>query len=232
MWFLSAIIEKFNEAASFFYSVYLEVLGWVYPLWQAASFFYELSLVFSNLAWYFSYFYEWLDDLAGSIADILTFDSIYSYFSSYFEAAINAWNWVANAFNNVASILNSWWSATASTVFGWVEEAKQFALSLHASLLSSFDSLRAEWDSFQASLPSIDSILSWFTNWWGNILTNLNYWWTDRLLEIQDLISSKFAEFTPFWEGWQELKSEVTEFFSDPLQWIYDKLDEWFERFW
>jgi len=232
MWFLNAIVEKLNDAAGFFYLVYLEVLGWVYPLWQAASFFYEISLAFSNLAWYFSYLYDWLDDLAGRVADILTFDSIYSYFSSYFDAAMSAWGWIVNALDNVWSILTGWWSATSSTVMGWIDAARDFALSLHYSLLSNFDSLRAEWDSFQASLPSVESVLLWFADWWGNILTNLDYWWSDKLLEIQDLISSRFAEFTPFLEGWQELRSAVTEFFTDPLQWIYDKLDEWFERFW
>ncbi|GAH56544.1 unnamed protein product [marine sediment metagenome] len=33
--------------------------------------------------------------------------------------------------------------------------------------------------------------------------------------------------------GWvQEFRDTITEFFADPLQWFYDRLEEIFERYW
>lgn len=70
------------------------------------------------------------------------------------------------------------------------------------------------------ALPSWNEVWAWWTDWWGNILPNLTSWWNGRLLDIQSLIDTAFLDYTPFWEGWQDIRNEVLEFLSDPLDWI------------
>ena len=66
----------------------------------------------------------------------------------------------------------------------------------------------------------------------GNILLVVNNWWRDRLLDVQGLINSAFVTRDSLWSGWQDLRDKVTEFFSDPEEWLYKAADRIIERFW
>ncbi|GAI32766.1 unnamed protein product, partial [marine sediment metagenome] len=133
-----------------------------------------------------------------------------SYFRDWFEFAEDAWNWVRHAWDRVTNIVDDWWLATSSTVGSWIAAATE-----------GFDDLVEAWDTFwRITFPTLVSF-----DW-------LDIWWDDRLTDLQALINTAIQELAPFWEGWQEIRESVLEFFSDPYQWIYDRLDEWVERFW
>jgi len=232
MWFLSYIIEQLASARDWLLDAYYEVDGWIFPFYYLKYPLYGLYVVFYYLVYYFGDFNNWLVWAADRIDEILSEWDIWSLLSAPISWAETAYNWVNNATSNIWQTVNSWWTATSPTILGWIDAAKGYSLSLYNSLLSNLNTLQSEWDNFKADFPSLDNILLWFSNWWGNIRANLDLWWSDKLLEIQGLITSRLVEFAPFWEGWQDWRDQVAEFFSDPLQWVYDKLDEWFERFW
>lgn len=220
MSFMNWIIQRLNDAASFLYSIYLEVLSWPWPFWLAYSFFYSLYLTFNKLAWDFYDFHIWVDDVAGKVANILSYSNIYSYFRTYFDAALNAWNWVVSAWSNVTSIVNNWWLTTSATVKGWIDSAILGVRTLIDQTNSWLASLQSAWDNFKARIPSIDNILSWFGNWWGNILTSIIAWGALTGLQISSLIDSAFLSRESWWAGWQDWRDKVTEFFIDPFGWI------------
>ncbi|GAH38074.1 unnamed protein product, partial [marine sediment metagenome] len=69
-----------------------------------------------------------------------------------------------------------------------------------------------------------------FTITLPNLLTFewLSIWWNARLLDINSLIESWTVTLSPFWEGWQEIRESVFEFFTDPLTWLETKFTDWF----
>jgi len=232
MWFMNSIISRLNEISGFFYSIYLEVLGWIPPFWYAAGFFYSLHSTFVGLSWAFYSFNQWVSDVAAKVAGILSYTNIYSYFQSYFTAALNAWNWVINAFNNIWSIVDNWWSSAQYIVLAWIDDAKSYAASLVAGVNSWLVTLQGAWDSFKGRIPTIDELIYWWSNWTGYVLSAIDTWWTGTVLEVQNLLDSAFLEREPFWAGWQDWRDKVTEFFSDPEDWLYKAADRIIERFW
>lgn len=232
MFFLNWIVSRLSDASSFFYRIYLEAYYWIYPFNQIAPFFYSVSSLFASLAWDFYYFNQWVDDVASKVANILTYSNIYSHFKSYFDYAVIAWSWVYNAWSNVTGIINTWWSTTKLTVQSWIDTAVSGAQGLVGQLETWLGNLQAAWDNFKGRIPSIDEILSWFTNWWGKILANIISWGALTGLEIQALINTATKEILTPIQPLIDLKDSIIEFFVDPEDWLYKVVDRIIERFW
>jgi len=228
MTFMGWIIQGLNDASDFFYSVYLKVNSWVYPFWQAASFFYSLSLLFSDLAWDFYDFNTWITDATAKLGQILNINAITSYFQTWINYATQAWNWILNAISNVTNIVGAWWNSTSSIVQAWIEAAKQWALAQINNLASAMVEIQTWWNSFKSNLPTLNEIFTWFSNWWANILSKLNAWWNERLLDIKALFDSWALSLAPFWEGWQEVRENVFDFLNNPFEWLLSRFVDWF----
>lgn len=210
MRFMDWIIELLYDVCLFFYDIYQEVKDW--PDWAnwIKHPFYSLYDAFYDLAKAFEDFDEWVDDVADRVRDILDFGDVWSYFRDWFEYAEDAWYWVRHAWDRVTNIVDDWWLVTSSIVGSWIVAATE-----------GFDELKEAWDSFwHITLPDLLTF---------SFLTS---WFEDRLLDIQDLIDAPVKTIMDILESWQEVRDSVLEFFSDPYQWIYDRLDEFFERFW
>ncbi|MBA7580684.1 hypothetical protein ES708_22578 [subsurface metagenome] len=63
---------------------------------------------------------------------------------------------------------------------------------------------------------------------WDRVTTFINDWWSDRLLDIQLLFDSWTLTLAPFWEGWQDVKDSVVEFFADPVEFVWARFTNWF----
>jgi hypothetical protein len=207
---LNAIINLFSSASTAVYNAALEVNGWVWPFWLAASPLFTLSTILANIAWAFVDLGNWLAWVGDRLANLIDWSAINAWFSSWATLINNAWNWVAAAWTNVTSIITSWWSATSYTVQGWIATATQ-----------GFANLVAAWDNFRTTvLPTLVSF-SWLTTWW-----------TSQLPGIDALINSTLRTWLPFYDDLARLWSGIAEFFADPLQWLYNQMDRFFERFW
>jgi len=204
------------------------VYSWVWPFNRLASPLLSLYYAFDNLVLYFNYFYDWVAEANTKISQILSISAISSYFSAFLTAAYNAWNWVIDAWNNITNIINIWWNSTQSIVFIWIDQAKQWALAQINSLANALTEVQTWWNNFKSSIPSLNEILLWFTNWWANILAHIQSWWVERLSDIESLLISLALDLSPFWEGWQEIRETVFNFFNDPLEWLWARFTDWF----
>ena len=232
MFFMTGIVNWFNWIGDLFYQLYLECDYYGWPLNLLDNWFYTISEFVYELAWEFYYFSFWVSDVQAKISDVLSIGEIWSYFSYWFEAAEDAWYWVENAFWNVWDVVDSWWSSTQYTVLAWVDEAKSYAAALVAGLNTWLASLQSSVDDLIDSLPTIDAVITWWSNWTGNVTSVINTWWTSTLGEVQGLINSAFIIRSDFWAGWQDWRDQVTEFFTDPEDWLYKAADRIIERFW
>jgi len=228
MQFMNWLIQGCNDASSFFYSIYLEVLGWVYPFRYAAGFFYQLCLIFNDLAWDFYYFNQWVDDVAAKVGNILSWSTIWSYILSNVPNLTAIRDWFYSWWNNVLSAVNSWWASTQNTVTGWIASAQSYLQNQINSLNTWFTNLQAQINALIGNLPSFNEILSWFADWWSNVLGKIIAWGALPAQQIQSLIDSAFGQREPFWAGWQDIRDNVIEFFSDPLEWLWLRFTNWF----
>lgn len=320
MWFIDYIISRLNDASSFFYQVYLTLLGQSYPWYTMAPWFYSLCSLFNNMAWAFYYFGQWVNEVSTKITQIVSLSNIYAYFKTYFDYAVYAYNWVYYSWINVTNIIDSWWyyaqqtvlalinevytwttsqinatkttilavisnletwtTAEFNTVRNWVltliadietitpdllDSVKAFLLSIISNLetwtITEFNVVRdwvlvllsdiETWTLTQVSTLK-SSVLSWFTDlkmWtiteinniqdmlsailpWNEILALIISWGAIPAAAIQDLIDSTLQSWFPFYNDLVELWDSIVGFFTDPWQFLYDRLEELFDRYW
>lgn len=228
MSFFDSILSYLSDVTDWFWDAYLVVNGWVSPFRNLAPALYYLYTTFNNLQWQFYQFSLWVSDANTKLTQILSIAAITSYFQVWINYASYAWNWTQFAVNNVTQIVGNWWGTAQQNVLAWIEQAKQWALVQINNLAGALAEVQAWWNSFKDKIPSLNEIFLWFTNWWANILSHLNSWWIERLLDIEALFNSWVLELVPFWEGWQEMRDNVFEFFGDPFKWLFDRFEDWF----
>jgi len=228
VYFINKIIEYLNDASDFFYDLYLECYYAPYIPGVVAYLFYQVCLVFNRLAWRFSDFGSWVDDVAYKLTKFFTELELDAWFKEWKTKILDAWNWVRYAWSNVTSIINDWWSPVTTTVKGWIAVATQGLDTLKVAWdsfwkvtfpqwTSKLDTLKAAWDSFwTVTFPNLVSF-QWLTSWWNG-----------KLKEVDSLIDSKIKEASPLFAGWQEVKNSVVEFISNPLDWIETRFTDWF----
>lgn len=228
MSWMTSIVSWLKSIESYFYNAYLEVYGWIYPFWLLSSPLLYASRGFGWLAYYFSLFNNWLVWAQGELGKVLNWDTIWSYLLNYVPNLIQLRDWFYNWVTYVTNTITSWWSATFVTVKGWISTAVQpFKAMLTAwnnfwqttwpQWTSSFNSLKSAWDNFWSyTFPTLVSF-SW-----------LETWWNSRLQDIQGLINSAFTARASLWAGWQEMRADVAGFFSDPVEFIWERFTGWF----
>lgn len=226
--FINWIVQSLNDASDFFYALYREVYGWVSPFWHAADIFYQLYLIFNDLAWSFYDFGQWVDYATDQLGDILSWSNIRTLILSWLpdiEDVVDWWNrwrtWVTEA-------LNDWWQATKDTVIGWISYATGWLSDWIDSLESALITLKAAWDEWSYKIPSFDMVWRWFTDWQSKVLAHIITWGALPATGINSLIDSWFKAYTPFWAGWQDVKDNVFAFFASPLDWLLDRFTDWF----
>ncbi len=228
MAFTDSIFSLVWDISDFFYNAYSEVRGWVWPFYLLHYPLYSLSKAFWDILTPIAHLGDWIDDVAIKVTQILSYQNIWEYFNYWFRRAEWSWEWIFNAWLNVTSIISTWWSSTALTVQGWVNEAKQYAASLVNQANTWLATLQSAWDSFKGKIPTIDAVIAWWGNLTANILLVVNNWWKERLLDVQVLINSAFTVREGLWSGWQDWRGKVAEFFTDPVEFIWQRFADWF----
>lgn len=228
MSFLSSIISAFNSIGDWFYNGYQEVKGWVWPFYNLAPPLYYVSSFFHQQANFFGTFNTWVVSAVNAISSILSWASIQSLIRSWLSGIESVVSWFASWTSNVTSLINNWWGSTSRVVLGWLTTAATTLQSSITALSTSFNNLKAQVQTLLDSLPSLNELLSWFSDWWGKILAKIISWGALTSTEINSLINSAIAAAAPFWDAWQDVKDKVVAFITDPWTWLVDKFTDWF----
>jgi len=226
--FIDWIIDGLWDIADWFYDAYQTASDWGWPWSLISAVFFHLYDSFRDMAISFAYFGFWILDVSDKILAMLTFDNVYYYLKSYLDAAMDAWAWVESSWLNVWDIVDVWWTVTGAEVLDQLGVIQDWTAQQLSYLETAILELQAAIDNLDLELPDVTVILDWFANWWSNILEHLNTWWLGRLLDIQALIDSAFILRETYWQGWQDLRDTVFEFFSDPLVWLWTRFTDWF----
>jgi len=228
MWFIDQIFSLVWDIAEWFYDAYLEVNDWVWPFYNLALPLYRIHQLCYFLLDSIAVLSDWTGDIQDAIGNLLSFQDIWDYFLDWFVWAAAAYDWVYNAWYNVSSIIDTWWGSTSEIVQGWIYDVRQYAAGLVADVMVLVTTLQAAWDNFKGKIPSFDAILDWWGNWTGELLSVIIAWWAGALQDVQDLIGTAFVVRADLWAGWQEMRDQVIEFFTDPLEVLWSKAADWF----
>lgn len=225
---LDSIVKMFQDVSGFFYDAYLEVLGWVWPFWLLSYPLYDLSYASMWIATYMSLFSTLWEWAKWEIRTILNWEEIKSSIRSWLWGIEEVLDWWGSWWEWVAQEIDDWWSSVRYTVQGWIDAAVEglegawqawldFRDDLWPAFVATFNDLKAAWDNFwTVILPDLVDF-TWLTTWWNG-----------KLLEINALIDSWVLSLAPFWEGWQDIRDSVLEFFTDPLEWLWVRFTDWF----
>lgn len=206
MTFIDDIFSFVWDISDFFYNAFLEVAGWVWPFKLLATHLYSLHLAFWYMLTPIAHFGDWVSDVATKVANILSGTDIISLLRTWLTYAEDAWSWVANAWWNIWSTIVDWWKTVTPIVQGWIGIATQ-----------GLPELLVAWKLF------------WIINWPQVVsLATLAIWWDTQLLAIGKLLDTAFTTRQSLWSGWQEIKAQVIEFFTDPVEFIWEKFTDWF----
>lgn len=232
MWALDRIVERLALASDYLYDAYIEVREWIFPFHYLSTPLWGLYVAFYYLEYYFDHFNDWVDWAAGRIDQILGYSDIWSYLEPWLSKAESAWSWVSSSYTNVGDIVDAWWSYKVNAVLIWIDEARLYADALVANVNNLLTTLKSDWDDFRGKIPGIDEVVLWWGTWREDVNMVLTNWWAGKTPEIESMIDTAFIERESFWTGWQDWGHKVTEFFSDPEEWLYKAADRIVERFW
>jgi hypothetical protein len=225
---ITTIADYFGDATNYFEQLHVSSESWSWPWTVTSSWWHSIAMLLQNIYLGFLDFDAWVVNATTEIGKILSISAIQSYFQTWINYATSAYNWVVNAVSNVTTTVNAWWTSTQATVKVWINDVKQWAQAQIDNLATTLTEVQTWWNDFKSKIPSLDEVLSWFVNWWTNILTQLQTWWEERLTDIESFFNSWALSLAPFWEGWQDIREIVFNFFNNPFDWLWDKFTDWF----
>jgi len=188
----------------------------------------DLSDFTSMVAGYLWDASNWYEDAVDLIREILTWQTIRGFIRSWLDGIETAIAWFSDWWFEVGQRIDSWWADTWSTVQDAIDLATRGLEDLEAEwdnfwevtfpdILDDIAGLKSEWDSFwTVTFPTLVSF-SW-----------LGIWWSSRVQEVQNLIDSAFTIRESLWTGWQDMRDQVIDFFTDPLEWLWGRFTDWF----
>lgn len=205
---------------------------WSWPLNIIAPLVIAVSEIVDGIFGAFFDFQYWVESVASRMGELLSWSEIQSRLSSFLSQINTLWSWFLGRVDYIRSVINTWWEGIRGTVKEWIAAVAQNVAELETAwanfwnitwpqLLANVNNLSGKWNDFVTStLPSLVTF-AWLTTWYNG-----------KVLEVQELINGAFILRENLWKGWQELRDQVVEFFTDPLAWLYARLDDFIERFW
>jgi len=191
-----------------------------------------LSTFTSRVAGYLFVASNWYEDTRVRLLELLSWSTIQGYIRNWLTGIEAAVSWFLNWWLRVGQRIDYWWLGVWSTVQDWIDAATQ-----------GLDELKAAWGNFwSTTLPDILGQLellraNWRQFWTVTFptlvdFTRLEIWWNGKVEDIQRLIRGAMADFDDLFTWWADFKEDVVLFFTDPWAWLYNKFDDFFERFW
>jgi len=210
MWWIDQIFTIIWNISEWFRSIGQITSTWVYPFSFISTPFFAITSLFQSWLDPITNFGNWADDVWARVQQILDENGILGLILWVFPWLTDVGNWFAIRWEWFITQITDWWSVAQLTVQSWIEIAGQTLQTLIDNLTSGLAYLRATWDTFiTVTLPTL-------ANWEG----------------VSNLIETRLRIWFPFYDDLTNILSEFKEFFADPLDWVYNKLDEFFERFW
>lgn len=210
MWWVDQIYSIIWNISTWFLNTAQAIPSWIDIGGWLSTPFYALASLFWNWLTPIAHFGDWADDVWARVQKILTEEGILGLIKWWFPWLEDIGIWFAARLDWALTTIGNWWSVVALQVQGWIEVATQALQALIDNLTTWLAYLQVTWDTFiTVTLPTLITTL-----------------------DAQNLMDSTLRSWFPFYDDLINIWNEIVEFFADPLDWVYKKMDEFFERFW
>lgn len=194
--------------------------------------FYDVGNWFDEIAWTFITLRDSLLRIYDKAEEILTWEYIWQEITVRLPDLSMVAEWVEHAFEMITGVITFWWDYMSVTVHGWIDEAVQLIGDVWELVKENVEGLIQQAVAFIGETitmirTQLNAVESAWTDFSTVVLPTLL-----SSIQIDDLIRSWLKSYEPFWEGWQDVKDKVDEFFTDPENWLYKAADRIIERFW
>lgn len=199
--------------------------------------------------------FTWTIDIGGLLLNLI--DWILAWVNYVIALAQGAWDWLASVVDWVKELwniliayinkqvqplwnrittwwydLSTWWSATWYSVTNWVnarfDSLKDWVGATRDWLVDRINAAASQLrDSIAAAVSSLNRLIGQWNSFVTFTLPGLA-----SLVDITKAFDNFMLKWRDLFNWWGEFWRDVTDFFTNPFQWIYDRLDEFFERYW
>jgi hypothetical protein len=217
---------------SFVWDLAFKCYGWSNSIWTwvpGADWFSDRLTDIGDWLWSLltpiAQFGDFADDVWSKVQNIFTPDMVLQAIKGWFPWLEGVGAWFGNIGDWVTTVISSWWLTVTTTVKGWIDVAVEGLSKLKVSWgdfwsitwpewMTKFNGLATAWDTFfVTTLPTLFDV------------KYAEEWWKGKAINFMAIADSQLRERFPFYD-------ELALFFKDPGQYVYDKLDDFFERFW
>ena len=153
-----------------------------------------------------------------------------STFAKIGEFVNNITNYIYNVYNTVKNYITEVYETIVNNISNVYNTVKNYFTNVYNTVVNNITEVIGvtiekvgEWfaEIGGATRSWVDGLFVKAKNVWNTISGNVDNWWKTQLASINEVF------------GWINVfHDEVVEFFTDPLEWVYKKIDEFFERYW
>ena len=220
------------DISAWFKEAYLTVSEWIWPFSNLAEPLYIISDLFWRLLTPIAQFHDWVANVEGVIQTSISWDTIKDAILDWLPNLESVVTWWQGWETRVGELVLEWWGATSLNIKEWISIATEgfsdlviawnnFWTITWLEWITNFSILKTTWDSFLSEI--YPTLVDW---------TTLNSWWNNTAIVVQRLMEDTIKAYFPFYDNLANLWDSIAEFFADPEQYVYKKLDSFFEKFW
>jgi hypothetical protein len=216
------------DCRDYLWDTYNTVKGWIPPFHLLQYPIYGLHQTVAALLSPIANFAITVDQIITKVGEILNISQIVALLQTWLTWAEWAWNWVANAVNNVLATVETWWVQKWAVITDLVNMAIWQLNNLIDGVAANLATLRTSWDDFwtvtwPAWMFKFDSLATAWDNFWTitfpTLITGTG---------VQVLINSTLTTWFPFYNTLALLWDSVAAFITNPLDYLLDRLETWF----
>lgn len=226
--FMEWIRERLVDIFKLFYWLYDNTAGWVWPFRIISIPFYDIYRAFVWVAKHWIDFSDWVAEVWRRVQEAWDADGILGLLKMWFPWLYDIGEWFYARWSWFTTAVGDWWASVSETVKGWIDIAWEWVLELIADIQVGLAQLWADLQWFFDHLMTFDEIIEWWKDWLGNTAAAITRWGFAKLTDVAALILSAFIEREDFWAGWQDMRGAVADFFTDPLEFLWNMFTDWF----
>ncbi|MBA7559945.1 hypothetical protein ES708_01563 [subsurface metagenome] len=133
------------------------------------------------------------------------------------QVVTNIYDYSQTTINNfteyVTEVWNNFYDYSQTTINNFTENISQFITNIN--------------DYTQTTINNVTEFITEVIDW-DRVTKALDDWWADRLLDLQGLIDSDLKTWFPFYDDLVSLWNDIVDFFTNPLDWLKDRIEVWF----
>jgi len=198
--------QVFMTVAGFVNNVANDCYGNVFVPRLLGDFFRNAASWFLDLYLATTYGATWYQNTIDMFTQFVQALDVPNIMNTWIQMVNQLWSWFTSWVSGVTDIIGSWWGGVQWTVRSWIEAAVSGFNAALNNLQYWVDDIRMSWGNFvSGTLPGLVT---------GGI--------------VQQLIAGALMPWAGLFNFWGEFSHDMGAFFTNPLEFVWNKFNDWF----